>query len=127
CQQAGVSPSRVVDAVAVGNTAMHHLLLGLPTEQLGSAPYVPAASAPMVTPARELGLRTAPGTLLYLPPKVAGFVGADDVARVLATEAAQQQGGTLALDSGTNTGISIDANGEMWSCSPASGPAFEGA
>lgn len=127
CQQAGVSPSRVVDAVAVGNTAMHHLLLGLPTEQLGSAPYVPAASAPMVTPARELGLRTAPGTLLYLPPNVAGFVGADHVAMLLATETAQQQGVTLALDIGTNTEISINANGEMWSCSTASGPAFEGA
>ena len=127
CRQAGVQPSRVVDAVAVGNTAMHHLLLGLPTEQLGSAPYVPTVSAAISTPARELGLRTAPGTLLYLPPNVAGFVGADHVAVLLATETAQQPGITLALDIGTNTEISINAHGEMWSCSTASGPAFEGA
>lgn len=127
CRQADVQPSRVVDAVAVGNTAMHHLLLGLPTEQLGSAPYVPTVSAAISTPSRELGLRTAPGTLLYLPPNVAGFVGADHVAVLLATETAQQPGITLALDIGTNTEISINAHGEMWSCSTASGPAFEGA
>ncbi len=47
CTQAGVQPSQVVDMVAVGNTAMHHLLLALPVEQLGSAPYVPAISAPL--------------------------------------------------------------------------------
>ncbi|MDP1165334.1 hypothetical protein, partial [Klebsiella pneumoniae] len=59
CAQAGVSPRRVVDVVTVGNTAMHHLLLGLPVEQLGSAPYVPAVSSAIVTPARALGLDVA--------------------------------------------------------------------
>lgn len=127
CRQGGVPPSRVVEAVAVGNTAMHHLLLGLPTEQLGTAPYVPAVCAAMLTPARDLGLRLAPGALLYLPPNVAGFVGADHVAMLLATETAEQPGVTLALDIGTNTEISINAHGQLWSCSTASGPAFEGA
>jgi len=127
CRQGGVPPSRVVEAVAVGNTAMHHLLLGLPTEQLGTAPYVPAVCAAMLTPARDLGLRLAPGALLYLPPNVAGFVGADHVAMLLATETAEQPGITLALDIGTNTEISINAHGQLWSCSTASGPAFEGA
>ncbi len=127
CRQGGVPPARVVEAVAVGNTAMHHLLLGLPTEQLGTAPYVPAVCAAMLTPARDLGLRLAPGALLYLPPNVAGFVGADHVAMLLATETAEQPGVTLALDIGTNTEISINAHGQLWSCSTASGPAFEGA
>lgn len=127
CRQGGVPPSRVVEAVAVGNTAMHHLLLGLPTEQLGTAPYVPAVCAAMLTPARDLGLRLAPGALLYLPPNVAGFVGADHVAMLLATETADQPGVTLGLDIGTNTEISINAHGQLWSCSTASGPAFEGA
>lgn len=127
CQQASVEPSQVVEVVAVGNTAMHHLLLGLPTAQLGSAPYVPAVSTALSTPARELGLRAAPGAPLYLPPNLAGFVGGDHVAMLLASETAQQPGVTLALDIGTNTEISINANGQMWSCSTASGPAFEGA
>jgi uncharacterized 2Fe-2S/4Fe-4S cluster protein (DUF4445 family) len=127
CAQAGVRREQVVDVVLVGNTAMHHLLLGLPVEQLGSAPYVPAVSAAVSTPARALGLDVAEGAAVYLPPNVAGFVGADHVSMVLATATAEQPGVTLSLDIGTNTEISLNANGTLWCCSTASGPAFEGA
>ncbi len=127
CAQAGVSPRRVVDVVTVGNTAMHHLLLGLPVEQLGSAPYVPAVSSAMQTPARALGLDVAAGAYVYLPPNVAGFVGGDHVAMLLATETAERSGVTLSLDIGTNTEVTLNAHGKLWSCSTASGPAFEGA
>src|SRR5690606_41681155 len=106
---------------------MLHLWIARRSEQHVAVPYVPSVTAGNLTPARDLGLRTAPGALVYLPPNVAGFVGADHVAMLLATEMAQQPGITLALDIGTNTEISINANGEMWSCSTASGPAFEGA
>ncbi|MBI5959812.1 MAG: 2Fe-2S iron-sulfur cluster binding domain-containing protein, partial [Chloroflexi bacterium] len=58
CAKAAVSTSDVVEMVAVGNTAMHHLLLGLPVDQLGTAPYVPAVSSAVHTPARALGLET---------------------------------------------------------------------
>jgi uncharacterized 2Fe-2S/4Fe-4S cluster protein (DUF4445 family) len=127
CTQAGVSPQQVVDVVTVGNTAMHHLLLGLPVEQLGSAPYVPAISAAMNTPARELGLNVAPGAYLYVPPNVAGFVGGDHVAMLLATATLDQPGVTLSIDIGTNTELTLNAHGRAWSCSTASGPALEGA
>jgi len=127
CAQANASPQHVVDVVAVGNTAMHHLLLGLPVEQLGSAPYVPAVSSALHTPARALGLDVAPGAMLYTPPNVAGFVGGDHVAMLLATDTANQPGVTLSLDIGTNTEVTLHAHGQMWSCSTASGPAFEGA
>lgn len=127
CAQAGVAPEDIVDVVAVGNTAMHHLLLGLPVEQLGAAPYVPVVSSPVYTPARALGLAVAPGAGLYLPPNVAGFVGADHVAMLLATGTVEQPGVTLSLDIGTNTEVTLNANGRLWCCSTASGPAFEGA
>lgn len=127
CAQAGVAPDQVVDVVTVGNTAMHHLLLGLPVEQLGSAPYVPAISAAMSTPARELGLTVAPGAYLYVPPNVAGFVGGDHVAMLLATATLDQPGVTLSIDIGTNTELTLSAHGRAWSCSTASGPALEGA
>jgi uncharacterized 2Fe-2S/4Fe-4S cluster protein (DUF4445 family) len=127
CNQAGCSPSQVVDIVAVGNTAMHHLLLGLPVEQLGTAPYVPVTSSALYTPAQSLGLDVAPGANLYLPPNVAGFVGGDHVSMLLATDTADQPGVTLSLDIGTNTEITLNAHGRMWCCSTASGPAFEGA
>jgi len=127
CRQADAPSRDVVDVVAVGNTAMHHLLLGLPVEQLGSAPYVPAVSAALSTPARALGLNVGPGAALYLPPNVAGFVGGDHVAMLLATATADQPGVTLSLDIGTNTEVTLNAHGRLYSCSTASGPAFEGA
>ena len=123
----GAGPETIVDAVAVGNTAMHHLLLHLPVEQLALAPYVPAVSEALDVKAREVGLRLAPGAYLHLLPNVAGFVGADHVATLLATGAAEAEGVVLIIDIGTNTEICLVCDGRLTSASCASGPAFEGA
>jgi len=125
--QAGLVHAQVVDAVVVGNTAMHHLFAGLPVEQLGHAPYVPAVSQALDLRASDLGLKLNPGAYVYLPPNIAGYVGADHVSMVLATETHQAQRTTLALDIGTNTEITLNHAGRLLCCSCASGPAFEGA
>ena len=127
CTEAHVHPESVLDAVLVGNTAMHHLFAGLPVEQLGHAPFSPASTAPLAIPAAELGLQLGPGAKTYLPPVIAGYVGADHVSMLLATEAWKSSGNVIALDIGTNTEISLVANGKVTCCSCASGPAFEGA
>ena len=127
CEQAGRSIQDIADAVVVGNTAMHHLFLGLPVEQLGLAPYVAAESAALDLPARELGLALAPGANVHLLPNIAGFVGADHVAMLLGSGLPEQQGNVLGMDIGTNTEISLIAKGKHLACSTASGPAFEGA
>jgi uncharacterized 2Fe-2S/4Fe-4S cluster protein (DUF4445 family) len=127
CTEAGVTPGDVVEAVVVGNTAMHHLLLGLPTEQLALSPFVPAVSKELSLKARDVGLALAPGAYVYLPPNIAAFVGADHVAMLLAT--AEEWRGTCAivLDIGTNTEITLTLpDGTMRSVSCPSGPAFEG-
>ncbi|OAT80778.1 ferredoxin [Desulfotomaculum copahuensis] len=125
--KAGVFLQTVEEAVIVGNTAMHHLLLGLPVSQLARAPYVPAAAVPVEVKARELGLDMAPGAVAYLMPPVAGFVGGDHVAMILGSRIDEAKAVTLGLDIGTNTEIVLARGGEMLSCSCASGPAFEGA
>jgi len=127
CAQAGVPPEHVVEAVVVGNTAMHHLFLGLPTRPLGLAPYVPVESGPLDVRARDVGLPLAPGAMVHLLPNVAGFVGADHVAALLATRMEEADRPTLLLDIGTNTEIGLSVGGNLFSCSAASGPAFEGA
>jgi len=127
CAQAGVPPEHVVEAVVVGNTAMHHLFLGLPTRPLGLAPYVPVESGPLDVRARDVGLPLAPGAMVHLLPTVAGFVGADHVAALLATRMEEADRPTLLLDIGTNTEIGLSVGGNLFSCSAASGPAFEGA
>ena len=127
CQKAERCCGQVVEAVLVGNTAMHHLLLGLPTHQLGEAPYVAAVREPLDVKARDLGLGVAPGAYVHLLPNIAGFVGADHVAMLLATGIGNDDQKVLGLDIGTNTEVALRANGRFFTCSTASGPAFEGA
>lgn len=119
--------SQIVEAVLVGNTAIHHILMGLPVRQLGLAPYISAVSTPMDSYAAEIGLKAAPGANVHLLPNIAGFVGADHVSMLLATGVQTEKQTTLFIDIGTNTEISLKTPKKMVSCSAASGPAFEGA
>jgi uncharacterized 2Fe-2S/4Fe-4S cluster protein (DUF4445 family) len=127
CAENDAKPTEIVEAVAVGNTAIHHLFLGLPVKQLGLSPYVPAVDDALDIKAREIGLNIAPGAYVHLLPNIAGYVGADHVAMLLATRLAEIGGVSLAIDIGTNTEICLNHKGKMTSVSCASGPAFEGA
>src|SRR4030042_2873879 len=122
-----ITPDQIVEAVVVGNTAMHHLFAGLPVHQLGVAPYVPAVSEPMDLAAHRIGLKIARGARIHLPSNIAGYVGADHVAMLLSTGLSSAAKTTIALDIGTNTEITLSHNNELLTCSCASGPAFEGA
>lgn len=126
CREAGFEAETVLEAEVVGNTAMHHLLLGLPVGQLSKAPFVPALHDASDIKARDLGLKLAPGGYVHVLPNIAGFVGADHVAMILATDLLRTDGLTLALDIGTNTEICLAKDGQITSVSCASGPAFEG-
>jgi uncharacterized 2Fe-2S/4Fe-4S cluster protein (DUF4445 family) len=127
CSEIGAAPSNIVDAVVVGNTVIHHLFLRLPVHQLGVSPYVPAVRSALDIKARDLGLQIAPGGYVHLLPNIAGYVGADHVAMLLATRIAESANTVLAIDIGTNTEICLNHHGKMTSVSCASGPAFEGA
>ncbi len=123
----GYAPDAVEDAVIVGNTGMHHLLLALPARYLVVSPYVAATRAAMEIKAREIGLTFAPGAYLHLPPLVGGFVGSDLLAVALATRLDRKPGVRLVIDIGTNTELLLSVDGKLVSCSTASGPALEGA
>lgn len=127
CAEQQTDPSNIVDAVLVGNTAIHHLFLKLPVQQLGVAPYVPAVRSAVDVKARDLGLHIAPGAYVHMLPNVAGYVGADHIAMLLASGVASAANTVLAIDIGTNTEICLNHKGRMTSVSCASGPAFEGA
>lgn len=127
CAQVDADPSHISDTVVVGNTAMHHIFLGLPLKQLARAPYIPAVSSALDLKARDLGLELMPGGYVHLLPNIAGYVGADHVAMLLATMVEGQPGTTLAIDIGTNTEICLRHDDKLTSTSCPSGPAFEGA
>ncbi len=127
CTQAGREVGDIAEAVIAGNTVMHHLFLGLPVKQLGQAPFVAAESAALDLPSTDLGLKMAPGASVHLLPNIAGFVGGDHVAMLLAAGFPKPDRIVLGIDIGTNTEISLAAKGRHFACSTASGPAFEGA
>ena len=126
CAEVNASTERVVEVVIAGNTAMHHLLLALPVKQLALSPYVPSVSHAVDIKARDIGLTIAAGAYLHMLPNIAGFVGGDHVAMLLATEAYKAGKPVVAIDIGTNTEVSLIHNGKITSVSCASGPAFEG-
>jgi len=127
CAGVDAEPKEIVEAVVVGNTAMHHLLLRLPVRQLALPPFLPTVGEALDIKARDVGLRIASGAYVHLLPNIAGFVGADHVAMLLATEVWRTEGLVMALDIGTNTEVALVSDGEIASVSCASGPAFEGA
>lgn len=118
---------QIIDMVVVGNTAIHHLFCGLPVKSLGEAPYVPAIQQSLSFSALQHGIQIAPGAQIYLPPNIAGYVGADHTAAVLATRIQESEKTLCLIDIGTNTEISLIHQEKIRACSCASGPAFEGA
>ena len=127
CELVGEHPDRIVDACMVGNTAMHHLVLGLPTSSLAVSPFVPVINQALDIPAHEIGFTFAPGARVHFPAPIAGFVGSDHLAFLLAEEFGKDDRIRVGVDIGTNTEIILQAKGRLVSCSTASGPAFEGA
>ncbi len=127
CALAHVDPLHVFEIVAVGNTAMQHLFLGVATESLSRAPYTPATQQEEVRPAGPFGLGICPSAPVVAPPVVAAFVGSDLVAGVLAVRMHRSSGLHVFIDVGTNTEICAGDRKRLVACSTPSGPAFEGA
>jgi uncharacterized 2Fe-2S/4Fe-4S cluster protein (DUF4445 family) len=85
CADAGITPSQVYELVIVGNTAMHHFLLGIESRYLVLSPYVPAVKEALDLRGKDVGILAHPHANIHMLPLVAGYVGADAVADVLAS------------------------------------------
>ncbi len=123
----GVKAEEVYEVVAVGNTIMHHLFLGIYPLYVGRAPYPPVVRDAILVDARDHKMNINPNGKIYVLPTIAGFVGADTVGVILATEIYKRDEICLAVDIGTNTEIVLGNKDRMMTASCASGPAFEGA
>ena len=127
CAQIGTSKTDIMDACLVGNTAMHHFFLNLPAESLAFSPFVPTVSDTLNPLSTEIGLNAMPGSRVYAPAVIAGFVGSDHLAFLLAEGFNEDNRVRLGIDIGTNTEIALQKGSRVVSVSTASGPAFEGA
>ncbi|HJR50506.1 MAG TPA: ASKHA domain-containing protein [Gemmatimonadales bacterium] len=125
-RESGVLPKWIYKVVIVGNTCMHHLLLGIDPSYVGLAPYAPVMRHPLTLPARDLFLKLPPEARVCLLPLVAGFVGADAVAVALATRIDESPALRIAVDIGTNGEVLLGSAARLWACSAPAGPAFEG-
>lgn len=124
---AGISPKEIDGLVITGNTAMLHLLTGTSPEPLTHAPFKAERLFGECTTARALGLTVpAPHGEVYLPPCIGGFVGADTVTALLASEICDTTETRLLVDIGTNGEMVLWHEGGLYACSTAAGPAFEG-
>ena len=126
-EDAGIRREDVFQVCIVGNTCMHHLFLGIVPDSLVHAPYNPAISQGLMFPAEKFHLGIHPGGQLVALPVIAGFVGADTVACLLAVNLEEEKKMTLMIDIGTNGEIVLGNEKRRIACSTAAGPAFEGA
>ena len=122
-----VSTDDIVDVTIAGNPIMHHLFLGLSPVELGTAPFALVTDEALDLTAVELGLEINRGASVYVLPCVAGHVGADAAAMVLAEEPYELEEISLIVDVGTNAEIVLGNKHRLLACSSPTGPAFEGA
>ena len=126
-REAGVEPGDIVDITVAGNPIMHHLFLGISPVELGGAPFALATDGALNLGAREVGLHVNAGATVYVLPCIAGHVGADAAALVLAEEPHLLDETSLVVDVGTNAEIVLGNRDRLLACSSPTGPAFEGA
>ena len=125
-EEAGIQRTDVLDLVAVGNPIMHHLLLGIDPTPLGTAPFALATDLPIDARATDIGVACpAPG--IHVLPCIAGHVGADAAAAILAEGPHRGDTVQLLVDVGTNAEIVLGQREWLLAASSPTGPAFEGA
>ncbi len=123
----GVGLDEIYEVTVVGNMAMHHFLLKLDSTFLGLSPYAPVICEEFTVTARELGLVLGEHIPIFVLPNIAGFVGSDTVAVMLAAETTTSKAYRMAIDVGTNGEMALANNRRFIACSAPAGPALEGA
>ncbi len=127
CEKAKMSPENIAEITIVGNTAMHHLFLGLDARHLAVAPFPPVVQQSLDVPAGDLRLNVPAGCNVHLLPNIAGYVGADTSGVILAGALEQQEKFTLTIDIGTNGELVLGDKNLLAAGSCAAGSALEGA
>ncbi|MFZ0530779.1 MAG: ASKHA domain-containing protein, partial [Propionicimonas sp.] len=125
-ESTGTLPSQITRVTITGNTTMLHLLTGRPVTSLGVYPFTPVTLFGQTVPAATV-LRGLTNAELYLPPAISTYVGPDITCGLLATGLGSHAEPELLVDVGTNGEMALAADGGLWCCSTAAGPAFEGA
>ncbi|MDD3925117.1 MAG: ASKHA domain-containing protein, partial [bacterium] len=123
-----IETENIYEAALVGNTCMTHMFWELDARSLATAPYTAVTSDEVCVDAVQADMQNInPAGNVFTLPNIAGFVGADTVGVILATDLDKSDDLKLAIDIGTNGEMVLGNRNRMMACSTAAGPAFEGA
>jgi uncharacterized 2Fe-2S/4Fe-4S cluster protein (DUF4445 family) len=128
CADAGLTTEEIAGFVMTGNTVMLHLLAGVDPTPIGLVPFAPAFLNHRCLRASDLHIMDiVPGEReIHLLPGLAGYIGADINAGIVATGMHYEEGPNLLIDIGTNGEIVLKFGERLIGCATAAGPAFEG-
>lgn len=127
CAKAAITPDNIYAVTIAGNATMSHLVLEISPSTLVRKPYAALFKymAPLNPPDIEMEINPQ-GKIIVLP-NIASFVGSDTTAAILAVDQDIAEAPLLLVDLGTNGEMVIGAGNQLYACSTAAGPAFEGA
>ena len=120
----GLASQSVDEVVVVGNPTMMHFLSGENPASLAVAPFTPVFLEPKILQGTLFRLEHAK---VFVPGLVSAYIGSDITDGLHASALLDEQKGALYIDIGTNGEIALYNGKELYSCSSAAGPAFEGA
>ena len=122
----GISCKNIYETVFSGNTCMLHLASNTDPQALGKYPYKPEINGGLYLSAHEHKIGISPIGIIYVPPIISAYVGADITSGILAAQLQEKKGIVLFIDIGTNGEMVMAAEGALTATSTAAGPAFEG-
>ncbi|HBE79974.1 MAG TPA: ferredoxin [Firmicutes bacterium] len=125
-KRAAIKKNHIYEVVFSGNTCMLHLAMNINPVTLGKHPYTPVIYGGQSVKSLEHNLGISEFGLIYLPPIISSYVGADITSGILASKLSVKKGVTLFVDIGTNGEMVLAADGKLTATSTAAGPAFEG-
>ena len=126
CEKSGIDKHDVNEVTVCGNTTMSHLFAGYPPMTLALAPFHPAYTGTLNMSAEEARLDINEEGRVTVLPNIAGHVGGDITAGIVASRVLDKHELTVFIDIGTNGEIVLTNGEDSYACSTAAGPAFEG-
>ena len=125
CRSCTREPAEIFLVAVAGNTAMTHLLLGLPPSWIIREPYIPAVNRFGLLTSADLGIRVGPHARVFIFPNIGSYFGGDLIAGLLYSGIHRSEGTALLVDVGTNAEVVLGNKQWLVACAGAAGPALE--
>jgi uncharacterized 2Fe-2S/4Fe-4S cluster protein (DUF4445 family) len=124
--ESNINKTNIYEIVFSGNTTMLHLAANINPYSLGQYPYTPQLWGGSYLNAKDLGVSISEYGIIYLPPVISAYIGADISSGILVSRLDTVKETVLFIDIGTNGEMALAKDGAIAAASTAAGPAFEG-